>query len=903
MIGLKQFLHREIESVVISKNLFDGLSDATGLIVLCELNKNEEGEVIPRQNLYGIEFSQKIRRKGFRGVIVFTSFLSRKQVFANKLSRSIINTVGHSFVQLPCTPQDLKKEIEKVQKQLKDPLNPQDDGFLSHLQLYDIKNNYCEKSGIAQQELHVLDGLATRSSLSLEEINAKCKKSLQKVCELFDQSATSCITEYEIQFPKLTKENKSAAFRFVKNYCNDLIERFSSNKTGSKLNATYPWKLLLLDDEIEQNHPFVTELQNRNIEVIVKHTVDDALLAWDEDHNYHPRIMVGLSDYRLEEVKDGVRVHQSKQGYQFLSTVSRSNRVIKIAVLSALPRKFLFESFKHYGIRTQIYSKKDFPLDKEQAINFLCDEMVTLGEENWSAIQSLPETPGWHAMENSYVRYRAHPNYENLERKLSHKLKVNADVFEKSESLPDKFETPSNPYSPKKLKGNIDLKKDIVHFLNHFESRRIAIWLGAARNKTLTLDNIISQMAHKRMSESMRKKIFNALGLVLTDYPFGITVEEQNWLQNEMNIPVFKEVSEFRQVLRSILAKIQDSFMKHSFLKAYLEDQNFIECIYNKQDIKVYFDLEFYPLIRSTYGIKALVSKINEDIDKGDEGHKHKLKVLLDIKHAIIESIKKYRDISAFKSLQSFLNDLKNVENEKRDHEYRRLYEPWKFIRAIENTPADVKTLVLELIEVVREDNRDYKPHRGIASRLHTQVWMLKNDVPMSGDEDKINSFIFNLASEFNKSRQKEYELDYKISNVVPDESEKFHTTTSNKIGITEIDVVLEFAPTIKFMEDKEIETFSFTEDEKDEIQDYFTILMKDKMIKADQDEDAVLFFKPHHFSTFLEKTTGDGLCNTHLNARAIFACNGKRIINDLEDKCKNDSELAHIQKGIWALK
>ena len=125
---------------------FEKLREVKFIILLCELNCNEIGEQIKRQELYGIELAKKIRREGITVPIIFTSFLSRKQVYKDRLERGILNSIGHSFIQLPFNLEQLVEEAAKMK-----PLN--------ELEMYDIVHNYCSLGGIIKMLLHSLSGL------------------------------------------------------------------------------------------------------------------------------------------------------------------------------------------------------------------------------------------------------------------------------------------------------------------------------------------------------------------------------------------------------------------------------------------------------------------------------------------------------------------------------------------------------------------------------------------------------------------------------------------------------------------------------------------------------------------------------------------------------------------------
>lgn len=878
-------------------------------LVVCELAEIDNLQNYQRQSFEGIRIGQRLRMEGFRKPIVFTSFLSRKQLTEGHLDRAIVNAVGHSFIRLPYTNEELIAEVNRLKKQLSSDDGRPVLGELSDLELYDIQNNYCQKYGMAQLKIHALEGMATRGDLSMKKVVEECEECLEQVCSLFNESSSSVVAEFKRTFDQVDVKEKGKLIRWVSSYCLELVESNTGDATNTKLRAKYPWKLLMVDDEIEENHPLIDELRSRDIEVLLSHSAEKAEAILEDDNPFHPRIMVVLSDYRLEEQRDGVRVHQAIQGYQFLQHVTASGRIVKIAALSAMPRKFLLESFKHYGIRAQVYSKKDFALDQQTSINFLADEMVNLGNENWDSVQSLPDTKGWKDMEGAYVRYHTHPNFTNMERKVSYLVKANLEVLTETGEFADIFKTPSNAYSPKKSNGVIDVEKDVIQFMDYMKSRRVAIWLGAVRKPPMQLDDIITKMAKEEKTENMRKQILNKLGVVLSDFPFGITIEEQRWLQYDMGVNVLKKVETGHEVMERIRQRVMESFLKHKFLQEYLSGTDFLSWTYNNEVIDVYFiPTTYYPLVRSSNGVKALVGRINEDIVPGSDDYLDRLGVLSGLRKDILNIIAPFTELPSFSSLKTFLNTLAQPTSlpvlrkgvvktiyELRDREYQRLVEPWTLLKYGQRTNDELKAFLVELILTVQNDSTTNKGLKGVKLRLVELILERKDSIPSFENVSAFNQFIYELVDTLNTEWTKETDQQIKEDG----KKEIIDIVATDPILDEDLNLVFGFDASLQFKENEDEEGHYFSEEEKVEFGRQLRATMTKFNAKADPDEDVVVVMPPALFLTLSQKWDLQKSANWQ-HVKAIVYPIGDRIKSEMNMVDSKSDQLEAIASNTY---
>ena len=372
------------------------LQDSDNLVVLCEQDRDKEDNAVKRTDLYGIHLVQELRRKGFKGKVLFVSFLTRRYIAQNKLKHSIINAIGHGFSRLPTHPQNWFAELKTIKT-------------LDEVEWYDIDTNYCNKAGLAQQELHALNGLLNDASFDPAYIKTQIHTCLLKIGNLY---SVNC-AEYE---QTLDYTNLAQTIRAVSDYCDEVIRTHNFETKSAYLKPhKQPWSILLLDDEIKPNHRLVRDLevQVEQVFCVQTATAAETILANNSEEGY--KIALIIADYRLFETAktdSQVQIHQPKQGYKFLMETAAKYPYLGLAALSALPRKFLLQSFKRMGIRVDIYSKKDY-FESDATRKILVDELVEKGLESFEAINRLPRmaTEVWTYYEPFYAHHRSRLDY------------------------------------------------------------------------------------------------------------------------------------------------------------------------------------------------------------------------------------------------------------------------------------------------------------------------------------------------------------------------------------------------------------------------------------------------------------------------------------------------------------
>ncbi|MGF7078861.1 hypothetical protein [Mucilaginibacter sp. UYCu711] len=559
------------------------ITDFSYIVILCELSCQENGATVKLQALYGIELAKKLRRADINLPIIFASVFSRKQAYANKLDRGIINSIGHGFIQLPFSKEQLLEVFSMVK-----PLND--------LELYDVVHNYCSLPGMVKMLLHSLNGLQSSGLESGEEkdiIKGKINNAIIQIYSLFSQKSGQVLHEFNIRFPNLTRENLNDAIRFVENIGTELMETYApSERSGSLVKAKGNWALLLLDDEITNSHTIVKKLKERDVRVFCAQTAEEAQSFLISKN----KIVLVLSDYRLEVEVDGLKIHQLVQGYQFLKELSIDRpSYLRLAALSSLPRKFLMQSFRHYGIRVEVFSKKDY-LENFSTIEILCDDLVDMGNENMEAIVRLPRITSdtWEFFEPYYRHHRNSFNYQTGEDYVNLRSKLYCEGIVKNEY-------------PFNLKGytalNFDAKKAKVQhsqdsmdddplisekyykiFLEKCICRRVAIWYSQY-NQDWQLKDVLkiikgNEYTGDEKETTAKNQINYNLALSLAEYPWNMTVEEKQWLIYQMNI---RDIEVTEEQESALLGLISDS------LETWLNIQEVLDELLKNEDFDIFF--------------------------------------------------------------------------------------------------------------------------------------------------------------------------------------------------------------------------------------------------------------------------------------------------------------------------
>ncbi len=641
------------ENVITGKDDFKPASidwnKYSSLIVLCELKWTAKDATASMQHLQGIELVKELRRiHNLTLPVLFLSFHSRKEIF--NAEREILTAIGHDFFRLPARPDDFIKYLQES-------FFEGSPGYkLSVMELNDIKSFYCNKEGILSQELHHLNRYLNYevTEANHDSVYAELSNAIKKIHELFMMDASQAIISFHALFPKLSKANISEAVNHIIRVGNTLRNKYGikSGIADSSANGAdaHDWKVLFLDDEIDENHELIKCMKRNGMNVICVHTAEQADKVFKQDVITERKIMVVIADYRLYDKTGEVKRHQKIQGYKFLKDISATDHIVRLVAFSGLQRKFLLNSFKHYNLRTEVKSKIDY-LSDDHALQMFCNEIVELAEENREAIESFPsKCAGFkNNLEEAYIRLRMNPAYDRMEREISLIAKeyvriIQQQVNDKEEIRIGAIENIKSPLAkPKTIKDKVtgEVIEKIYdeayfnRFMNYLTARRISLWLYAAnkKGKGIGVDSreISRKIAEiitdqKYPTDAYRQIISTNLGLSLDDFPFNITVEEKYWLHYEMEIPVIRDTDTILPLFEKCSGYVKEFILKNDFIKEMIVSQSFkLNFVYKgdkkieKNKTEIDFRKDFSPNIKTPSALKEVYWLLNDTVKDDDK--------------------------------------------------------------------------------------------------------------------------------------------------------------------------------------------------------------------------------------------------------------------------------------------
>lgn len=541
----KDFLHAQLaESINKNKNL-------KGIVILCELDNDENDNKTKLQNLYGIELAKKLRLIGCKLPIIFTSFLSRKQVYNNNPEHGIISSIGHKFIRLPVDFKVFEVELSKMRP-------------LTDSELRDVQISACNPEGIVNSRIHQISGISNKllheGSKAAKDDLLNC---LIEIHKAYSVSPDEAISEFNIHYHELNNDNIDNAFTFVNTIGKHLIAKFSNNKNSLSIDGEYtkkPWKLLLLDDELTKESTLISNLNKLGVEAICTNNAEDAIKALTKDNNLRGKISVILTDYRLYKPisEDGIIEQQDTQGYTFLQDVGKrfQSRILAGIVYSGLPRQFLLETYGSYRIRPEIYSKIDFKLNDAGAINYLSSRIIEIGDANYNALLALPlGNASWvQNLHEYYLLYRNQPNYLTRERDISDECTLWVNSYMNGEVQPSPM-IKGEGFTPKWDKDELDIPETLKRYEAYYKTRRLAQFLKVylENRKVKEYKNRIAEhlmvKTKKRTVGSIKQFFSTALGLSLDEFPFGATIEELCWFEYDLGYKVLGNYQVYRNML------------------------------------------------------------------------------------------------------------------------------------------------------------------------------------------------------------------------------------------------------------------------------------------------------------------------------------------------------------------
>lgn len=407
-----------IDNPEINKQVIDGIEiispkaflekkidESENIIVLCEINIDKNDKTINRTEFYGIKFVQELRRKKYKNKVLFVSFCDR--VYLSKdPTHSIINTVGHDFLQLPIKSPLYAQSIDHID-------------VLSETSLLICNNSYCSNHGLINHLTHTLRSNKQVTGLYRNELIVI----LENIASLYSLSPP--LSDFDTKFASLTDSNIEEAINFVENYGEKIKSENPETDSGVEvISKPYTnYEILWLDDEACTDDLLYKTLTNEtglNLKVHLVDSFEKAEILIQNDNLLRPKIMLAIVDYMLLHEKDGVKVQRNKQGFDFIKWVTFKGIPLKILALSSMQRTLQNWLTESYGISIKSIPKKAFNLNSEAGVNYVVEEAIKLANQNWMQINRKPSSAVWEEyLLPSYIQIARDRNYYNIENDIS----------------------------------------------------------------------------------------------------------------------------------------------------------------------------------------------------------------------------------------------------------------------------------------------------------------------------------------------------------------------------------------------------------------------------------------------------------------------------------------------------
>ena len=554
----------------------------------------------------GIEYAKALRyRLKESEPIIFSSFTSKASILSTYPNAQLLRAIGHGYIQLPYSQEELNLVSSSIQS-----LNP--------IQLKDIIINYCQLRSTVRDGFHIFKNSLTQIHKSSEDIENKIKN----VNSLFNQYGQELerdlvnlpqneANQVKLKYKELTElfdPKDIDSLNKIRDTQEEELTRFISEEgeiSSEEIASGYSWEILFLDDNLGELQDVFDILKRKKISYHTANTVEKATEIIENDP--YNKITVVVSDYRLfENIEDNPHQDmQPKQGYDFLIELSkRYDRFNALVALSGLSKSFLMESFRKEQVDVKVYTKNVLV---GQGYKLFIDDIEYLGERYSEVVNSMPQSSIWTKgqtgsvpMKPIYIYHRQHPNYLINENRINSEAEKFARELEsylskiKSTNFTIGFSSVTGDVGAT-FNGNMD--KDYPRFIKRMIQRRISYYLqikGYEKNeiasliqygKKINIETDIKGDSTKQSkktkekaavkSGTLRNILFNLAIEFESDLPYNILVEEKQFLQNYMQIPIYdlgKYMDQTHILFNEELSKVWDKGIPISLQNYYSED-------------------------------------------------------------------------------------------------------------------------------------------------------------------------------------------------------------------------------------------------------------------------------------------------------------------------------------------
>ena len=236
-----------------------------------------------------------------------------------------------------------------------------------------------------------------------------------------------------------------------------------------------------------------------------------------------------------------------------------------------------------------------------------------MAEENYNAIASMPSGCAGFAkyLAGAYKEFRSHPEYRHMEADLSARATHMVHLIQQQLTAGEPINSKPIEFIRSPLAKT---KKDpeLVRFRNYLLARRLALWLHARSQKKPSLPIDARKIAEILTGQSYptdayRQILSTNLGLSLEDFPGNILLEEKNWLEYALHIPVFREIAGIGEFFSKLKHHFSAYIAADKKLSARIENNGYnLEFTYRNSAYKIGFDQDLTPILKTSTDIRVL---------------------------------------------------------------------------------------------------------------------------------------------------------------------------------------------------------------------------------------------------------------------------------------------------------
>lgn len=430
-------------------------------------------------NFLGINYLAIIRNFGFKGIAFLLT--ANLEAILKRWNEFPILKANYSFIY-DLSKRDIRSSVINKQEEDWERILSYQKLKMSSRYLEDVKKHLINKFGQLHEIHHFYKGQIMKIENTIGFIDDTFKtikilipdkkhSKLNDICERIKENFVL----------KGSKESARTAFKSEYDEIKKLIPKKQELNDEKLLQRKRNWKVLLLEDSLEDAKKIVEFLKENGLNVLHCTNVLDA--ESEIEFDVSNEIRVAIADIRLTDENGRWQIFQ---GYDFINYVYNSNHFLSIIAITNKKGLILSNAEKQGKVFYRWFSKEKLydATGKNEFLNLI----ISLGDE----VPFIPSLDIWHEKKDNfheyplkvyYKKYRIDGNYQLWEDEIHRATTViwktvKQKIQKKKDVSINKLIIENLPSNLQALMKSKELKNDLVHFKNLLKARRILIALA-----------------------------------------------------------------------------------------------------------------------------------------------------------------------------------------------------------------------------------------------------------------------------------------------------------------------------------------------------------------------------------------------------------------------------------------